>query len=157
MTDLDICLEDPRSPDLIDLLHAHKAFAREWSLPENMYVLDAERLASEAISFFSARRQGRLLAVGALCPLDDEHVEIKSMHTAQEARGQGVGFAMLQHLLANATEQGYRRVSLETGTGDAFEPARSIYRRSGFKVCPPFGDHVISTDSVCMTLDLSTP
>lgn len=141
----------------MDLLLAHHAFAREWSLPENMYVLDAEGLASESVWFFSARRQGRLLAVGALRPVEDGHVEIKSMHTVEGARGQGVGTAMLEHLVMTAGERGYRRVSLETGTRGAFAPARSLYLRSGFEICPPFGDYGISPDSVCMTLDRSSP
>jgi putative acetyltransferase len=85
------------------------------------------------------------------------HAEIKSMHTVEEARGQGVGRALLNHMVTTARGRGYARVSLETGRGGAFTPARSLYRRSGFEICPPFGDYRISADSVCMTLDLSSP
>jgi putative acetyltransferase len=100
---------------------------------------------------------GRLLAVAALRTLNAMHAEIKSMHTAEEARGQGVGNALLKHMLTAACGQGYARVSLETGQGEAFAPARLLYCRSGFEICPPFGDYRISADSVCMTLNLSSP
>ena len=129
-----------------------------WHLPG--WVASGTRnllLASESVWFFSARRQGRLLAVGALRTVEEGHVEIKSMHTVEGARGQGVGRAMLEHLLTTAGDRGCRRVSLETGTGDAFAPARSLYRRSGFEIGPPFGDYGISPDSVCMTLDRALP
>jgi putative acetyltransferase len=63
----------------------------------------------------------------------------------------------LKNLVAAAGDRGYRRVSLETGMQDAFAPARTLYRNRGFKICPPFGDYRISTDSVCMTLNLSSP
>jgi putative acetyltransferase len=157
VTELDISIDDPMSSDVAQLLGDHLAFAQKWSSPDEVHVLDAERLASDAVLFFSARMVGRLLAVGALRTLNETHVEIKSMHTADEARGQGVGQAMLEYLLAAARGQGFARVSLETGQGDAFAPARSLYRRSGFEICPPFGYYRISADSVCMTLGLSAP
>ncbi len=100
---------------------------------------------------------GRLLAVAALRTLNAMHAEIKTMHTAEEARGQGVGNALLKHMVTAARGRGYARVSLETGQGESFAPARLLYCRSGFEICPPFGDYGISADSVCMTLNLSSP
>jgi putative acetyltransferase len=76
------------------------------------------------------------------------------MHTRAEARGQGVGQAMLTHLLRVAQARGYQRVSLETGTMDAFAPARALYRKAGFLTCPPFGPYTVNPYSVCMTLAL---
>jgi putative acetyltransferase len=86
--------------------------------------------------------------------LDAEHAEIKSMHTAEAARGSGIGRALVDHLLAVARELGYRRVSLETGAGPAFAGARRLYARSSFTPCEPFGDYQPSPNSVCMTLSL---
>jgi putative acetyltransferase len=157
MAELDIGIDDPSSPDVIELLDSHLAFAQKWSSPEEVNVLDPARLSSDTISFFSARMCGRLLAVGALRTLNAMHAEIKTMHTAEEARGQGVGSALLKHMLTAARGQGYARLSLETGQGEAFAPARLLYSRSGFEICPPFGDYRISADSVCMTLSLSSP
>ena len=76
------------------------------------------------------------------------------MHTAAAARGQGVGGAMVEHLVGVARAAGYRRVSLETGTMEAFTPARSLYAKAGFVPCRPFGDYTPSPNSTCMTLVL---
>ena len=147
----DINPDDPRRPDVVRLLQAHLDFAREWSEPENVHVFDAAELSSDAVQFFAARAEGRLLAVGALSPVEESHVEIKSMHTLEAARGQGVGWAMLERLVSTAHEQGCHRVSLETGTGKAFAPARRLYARGGFKACPPFAEYRHCPDSICMT------
>lgn len=151
MTDFDIALDDPEAADVAKVLQAHLDFAREWSLPENVRVLGMKALTAEGVRFFAARADGRLLAVGALSPFEEDHVEIKSMHTVEAARGRGVGWAMLERLVSTAYEQGGRRVSLETGTGKAFAPARRLYERGGFKICPPFGEYRHCPDSVCMT------
>lgn len=76
------------------------------------------------------------------------------MHTAIGARGRGLGRAMLVHLLDLARSRGCTRVSLETGTTEAFAPARALYAAAGFRPCEPFGDYRPSPHSVCMTLAL---
>ena len=155
MTQLDIDFDDPSKPEVAQLLQEHLDYANKWSVYEAVYAFGASRLSSEDIAFFSARRAGELVAVGALLHLDSEHAEIKSMHTIASARGQGIGKAMLEHLVTQARCQGYVRVSLETGTGDAFAPARSLYQSCGFEVCAPFGVYKVQEDSVCMTRHLS--
>lgn len=95
-----------------------------------------------------------LLGVGALKQLDRRHAELKSKHTAQAARGQGVGRAVLGHLIGVARERGCRRVSPETGSMDAFALARSLYASAGFRPCEPFGDYSPSRSSTFMTLSL---
>ena len=151
MTDFDIALDDPTSVEVSQVLQVHLDFAREWSLPENVKVLGKSALTAEGVRFFTARSEGRLLAIGALCPFEEDQAEIKSMHTLEAARGQGVGWSMLERLVSTAYEQGCRRVSLETGTGKGFAPARRLYERGGFKICPPFGEYRHCPDSVCMT------
>jgi putative acetyltransferase len=150
-----ITRDDPRSPDVRALLERHLLFANEHSPPEDVHALDIDGLLDPGISFFAYRVEGELLGVGALKHLDDTHAELKSMHTSAEARGRGVGRAMLDHLVAIARERGYRRVSLETGTMDAFAPARAMYAKAGFVSCPPFGGYWDSPYSVCMTLALA--
>ena len=119
-----------------------------------MHALDVEGLRAPDITFFAAREDGALLGVGALRRLDATHAEIKSMHTAEAARGRGVGRAMLTHLLGLARAEGCTRVSLETGTPAAFDAARALYTSAGFVPCEPFGDYHASTYSICMTLAL---
>jgi putative acetyltransferase len=154
MDGLVIVVDDPRADDVQALLRRHLDFANEHSPAEDVHALDLDGLLDPAVTFFSARREGALVSIGALKHLDDEHAELKSMHTAAEARGQGAGAAMLDHLLAVARASGYERVSLETGTMDAFAPARAMYESAGFETCAPFADYWVSPYSTCMTLVL---
>jgi putative acetyltransferase len=86
--------------------------------------------------------------------IDGDQAEIKSMHTAKASRGQGVGRGIVYHLLGVARLEGYRRVSLETGTMDEFAPARALYKSVGFVTCPPFGKYTDNPYSTCMTIEL---
>ena len=153
--------------DIRALLAQHLNFAHSNGPPESVHALDVSGLLDDSVSFYSIRAGGELLAVGALRMLGAEHgeparhgepakhAEIKSMHTAQAARGRGLGRAMLRHLLGVARERGVRRVSLETGTVPAFAPARALYASAGFRPCGPFGDYQPMDTSTFMTLDLT--
>jgi putative acetyltransferase len=149
-----IAIDDPRAADVRALLAVHLAFARSQTPPEDAHAMDVDGLLDPAVTFFSYRAGGTLLAVGALKQLDPGHAEIKSMHTAQDARGRGLGRQMLEHLIAVARERGYRRLSLETGSMASFAPARALYTRAGFGVCGPFADYRESPNSTYMTLAL---
>ena len=154
--DLIIAEADPDADDVCDLLTRHLAFAQVQSPPEHVHALRPQAWADADpdLTLFGARRDGSLIGVGAIRRLDDTHAELKAMHTLAEARGQGVGQAMLAHLLREAGSRGYRRVSLETGTMDAFAPARALYHKAGFRPCPPFGQYTVNPYSICMTLAL---
>ena len=147
--------DGPRAEDVRRLLADHLAFAAEHSPAEDVHALDITGLLDPSVRFFSYRLDGELLGVGALTLLDAGHAEVKSMHTAQHARGQGVGRAMLDHLLETARRLGCRRVSLETGSMAAFEPARALYAQAGFTACAPFGDYGPSPYSTFLTLELT--
>jgi putative acetyltransferase len=150
-----IAIDDPRAGDVRALLERHLEFANANTPPEDVHALDIEALLDPEVSFFSYRVGGELLGVGALKRLDGEHAEIKSMHTAAAARGRGVGRAVVDHLLAVARERGHRRVSLETGSGPAFAPARELYARAGFSPCEPFAGYGPSPNSAYMTRSLA--
>ncbi len=79
------------------------------------------------------------------------------MHTSEAARGLGVGRAIVDHILAVAADRKYERVSLETGTMDAFAPARSLYSKVGFVPFEPIGDNTANPNSICMTINLDPP
>ena len=151
MKDFVIAVDDPRRDDVRALLEQHLAFARSVTPPEHVHALDLAGLLDPSVTFFSIRADGELLGVGALKQLDPGHAEVKSMHTATSARRRGVGRAMVDHLLGVAAERGARRVSLETGTMEAFAPARSLYADAGFTPCGPFGDYEESPTSAFMT------
>jgi putative acetyltransferase len=152
--DGEISADDPRAPDVRALLERHLAFAHEHTPLEASYALDLTGLLDPAITLYSYREQGALLAVGALKRLDRLHAELKSMHTAEAARGRGIGRAMLDHLLGGARHDGFCRVSLETGTTAVFAPARSLYASAGFLPCGPFGDYQPSPHNTFLTLEL---
>jgi len=155
VSQLVITEDDPGAGDVRELLARHLEFAHAHSPPEDVFALDSETLSRDRhVTLFSARADGVLLGVGALRHLDRTHAEIKSMHTSADARGRGVGRAMLTQLLAVARERGYARVSLETGTMAAFAPARALYASAGFTPCAPFGDYRQGPHSVCMSLQL---
>ena len=125
------------------------------SAPEDVHALDVEGLLHPSVAFVSCRDDdGALLGVGALKRHDGGLAELKSMHVAAAARGRGAGRALLQHLVDLARSQGARRVSLETGTQPAFDPAHRLYRAAGFVPCPPFADYRPSPASAFLTLRL---
>ena len=105
--------------------------------------------------FWSAWDGDELVGVGALKRLDPEHGEIKSMHTAEAARGRGVGSSLLRHIMAHARTAGMKRLSLETGSWPYFLPARALYARHGFVECGPFGDYREDPNSIFMTTPLA--
>ena len=152
-----IAVDDPGKPDVRALLERHRAFALGQTPPERSFALDADALRDPAITFFSFRDRGSLLAVGAIKRLGPDHAEIKSMHTAEAARGRGIGRAMLAHLLGVARTRGMRRVSLETGTTTAFAAARALYHSAGFTSCGPFAGYQPSEDNLFMSLELAAP
>jgi putative acetyltransferase len=156
-TEVVVARDDPQSEDVRALLEKHLAFARSASPPEHVHALGVDGLLGPAVTFFSVRRSGVLLGVGALKRLDARHVELKSMHTCAEARRQGVASALVAHLLACATAAGYQRVSLETGATSEFAPARALYAKFGFVQCQPFDGYTSNPYSTCMTASLVPP
>ncbi len=154
MPALRIEAEDPRAADVLSLLETHLAFAHATTPPEAVHALGHEALSEPHVTFFTARRAGQLLGVAALRELEPGHAEIKSMHVAAAARGQGVGRSMVNHLLEVGRARGYRRLSLETGSGEDFAPARALYAQAGFEPCGAFGDYPASEHSSFMTLGL---
>ncbi|WP_343123450.1 MULTISPECIES: GNAT family N-acetyltransferase [unclassified Lysobacter] len=139
---------------MIALLREHLQGMARLSPPESIHALDLDGLRRPGISFWSAWQDGQLLGCGALKQLDPEHGEIKSMRTAARHLRKGVAAAMLDHLIDEAGRRAYRRLSLETGSMDGFEPARRLYTRFGFDPCGPFADYVDDPNSVFMTKHL---
>jgi putative acetyltransferase len=153
MDDFQIGKADPFDDCVRRLIQRHLEFGRATTPPEDAHALEVDELLDPAIVLFAARTGIEVLAIGALKEIGDDHGEIKAMHTAGRARGRGIGGAMLEHLLTEARNRGYRRVSLETGSMEAFAPARSLYGRAGFSVCAPFGEYRESPNSIYMALD----
>ena len=147
-------VDDLSRPQVHDLLREHLANMHELSPPESVHALDLSKLRSPDITFWTVWDGPTLLGCGALKELDPEHGEVKSMRTPVALRRRGAGRAILAHILAEARTRGYRRLSLETGSIDAFWPAQRLYESFGFTRCGPFADYTADPNSVFMSLEL---
>lgn len=133
------------------LLEFHFAGMLANSPAESCHFLDFEGLRSDGVTFWSIHRDDELAGCGALKMLDGAHGEIKSMRTAETFLRQGVAARMLVHIMDEARARGLGRLSLETGSGPAFEPALALYRAHGFEDCEPFADYKVDPFSRFMT------
>ena len=148
-------VEDDRfGPEVVALLSDHLASMHEHSPPGSVHALDLDRLRDPAITFWTAWHGDDLAGCGALKELDPTHGEVKSMRTAPAHLRQGVGVAILDRLLATARARGYERVSLETGSGPAFDAAHALYIKRGFIPCGPFVGYVRDPFSRFFSLEL---
>ena len=152
---MEIRLDDLSGPEIRSLLEEHLRGMHALSPPESVHALDLAALRQPAISFWTAWSGDELLGCGALKALSADHGEIKSMRTAVAHRRKGVARALLEHIIREATARRYARLSLETGSMPAFEPARNLYAAFGFEYCPPFGEYTQDPNSVFMTRRLA--
>ena len=152
---MNITLDDLSHPKVVQLLQEHLHSMTLHSPPESIHALDLTGLRRPELSFWTAWQGDELLGCGALKELDSWHAEIKSMRTATAHLRQGVAQFLLGHLMAIAKARGYSRLSLETGSMQAFEPARQLYQRNGFVYCPPFAEYVEDPYSVFMTKEIA--
>jgi len=150
---VDIRQDDPNAPYVADLLALHLRELRG-VMEEYAFALDASGLSAPEVTFWTAWEGATLVGFGALKQLDPRHGEVKSMRAAPEARGKGVGRAMLAHIVGEARARGYDRLSLETGTAPLHVPAVSLYRSAGFVPCEAFADYAPSPHNQFFALDL---
>ncbi|MCP1470578.1 putative acetyltransferase [Sphingobium sp. OAS761] len=150
---------DIRPDDLSDartcgLLALHLAGMQATSPADSVFALDLTGLQTPDIQVWTAWDGSSIAGVGALRTVSAGHGEIKSMRTHPDHLRRGVGTAMLRHLIAQARARGISRLSLETGSGAAFEPAIALYRANGFREGPAFGDYRQSAFNRFFHLDL---
>jgi putative acetyltransferase len=143
--------DDPR---VIALLRRHLEGMHASSPPGHVFALDWSGLQNPEISFYALWQDDDLLGFGALKELDSKTGEIKSMRTADAHLRKGVAAAILDHIIAEARKRGYARLSLETGSGPAFEPALALYRKRGFVNGEAFGGYEASSFNQFLHLDL---
>jgi len=146
--------DDVRGPAVAALLREHLDSVALHSPPESIHAFDVEALQAPEVTFWSVWQGAELVGCGALKELDASHGELKSMRTAPSHLRKGVASALLQHMLDVARKRAYRRVSIETGSMEAFAPARALYAHFGFEPCGPFADYVEDSYSVFMTREL---
>jgi putative acetyltransferase len=151
---MDIKIDDLTGTEIAELVDEHLQSMALHSPPESRHALNLDGLLKPEITFWSAWERGKLVGCGALKELDGHHGEIKSMRTSSSHLRKGVAKRLLQHLIEEAKQRGYLRLSLETGSMNAFEPAKRLYASFGFQYCRKFSDYIEDPNSVFMTKEL---
>ncbi|TES57904.1 GNAT family N-acetyltransferase [Halalkalibacterium halodurans] len=146
-----IKIDDLRSNQVVELIREHLHGMTLHSSPESIHALDLSSLQQPEITVWSVWEGEDLAGIGALKQLDDHHGEIKSMRTSKAYLRKGVAKRLLNHLIEEANSRGYKQISLETGSMEAFEPARKLYEAFGFQYCEPFADYTEDPNSLYMT------
>ena len=142
-------------PEVNKLLISHFIELSSVSPVDRGHVLDIPGLKNPSIKFWSLWENDQLIGCGALKFLDKEHGELKSIRVADSFRRKGNGFKVINHLINEAKELNIKKISLETGTGNFFTPARKLFDKCGFKVCEPFARYKKDPDACYMSLLLS--
>lgn len=152
---MDIKEGDFSHPAIIALLERHLAGMHDHSPACGVHALDLSGLQRPDVTFRALWDSEALMGFGALRELSKTQGEIKSMRTADAHLGKGVGRIILTHLIDLARARGYTRLSLETGSGPAFEAAIHLYKKYGFESGPAFGDYEASDFNQFFHLDLA--
>ena len=143
------------NPDVNELLIKHFIELRAASPEGSAHVLDITGLKVPSIKFWSLWEDDRLMGCGALKFLDNEHGEFKSIRIHDNFRNKGNSVSVINHLINEAKKLNIKKLSIETGAGDFFKPARKLFIRSGFKTCEPFAHYKEDINSVYFTKIIS--
>jgi len=150
-------VDDLSRSEVHALLAEHLQNMHELSPPESVHALNLDGLKLPEVTFWTVWSESELVGCGALKELDGTHGEVKSMRTPASKRRRGAGRLVLAHIIEVARGRGYERLSLETGTMEAFKPAHRLYESYGFTYCGPFGSYEEDPNSIFMSLELGQP
>ena len=139
-------------PEVHDLLVKHFIELRSVSPRGSTHVLDIAGLKDLSIKFWSLWEKSDLMGSGALKFLDEGHGEFKSIRVSDKFRNKGNGSKVISHLINEAKKLNIKKLSLETGSGNFFKPARKLFIKCGFKVCEPFSHYEDDINSVYMSM-----
>ncbi|MBS0295515.1 MAG: GNAT family N-acetyltransferase [Proteobacteria bacterium] len=151
---MDIRQDDLSSEQTQDLLRLHLAGMHANTPAGHVFALDLSGLKAPGVTVWSAWEGEAICGIGALKQLDPATGEIKSMRTHPDHLRKGVAAAILERIIGEARSRGLKRLSLETGRGETFEPALGLYRRRGFKDGEAFGDYERSAFNQFLHLEL---
>ena len=142
------------NPEVHELLTKHFVELRAASPEGSAHVLDIPGLQDKSIKFWSLWNDDLLMGCGALKFLDKEHGEFKSIRIHDNFRGMGNGISVIKHLINEAKKLNINKLSIETGAGDFFKPARKLFKHCGFEICGPFAHYKEDINSVYLTKTL---
>jgi len=138
-------------PEVNELLSKHFIELRKASPEGSAHVLDIPGLKVSSIKFWSLWEDDKLMGCGALKLLDKGHGEFKSIRVHDVYRGKGNGIKVIKHLIEEAKKLNIKRISIETGAGKFFEPARKLFQKCNFKPCEPFAHYKKDINSLYLT------
>ena len=141
-------------PEVNELLIKHFVELKEASPEGSAHVLDIEGLQVPSIKFWSLWEDKHLMGCGALKFLEKNHGEFKSIRIHDNFRKKGNGINVVKHLITEAKKLNITKLSIETGAGKFFEPARKLFKKCGFENCGPFAHYKKDINSVYLTKDL---
>jgi putative acetyltransferase len=151
---LEIRVDDLSGEATRGLLALHLAGMREHSPPEYVFALDLSGLRAPDVTVWSAWDGPNVAGIAALKEVGDGTGELKSMRTHPRYLRRGVAAGLLEHIIGEARRRGFRRLSLETGSGPAFEAALALYRKRGFVDGEAFADYRRSEFNQFLHLEL---
>ena len=134
-----------------ELLTNHFIELRAASPEGSAHVLDIPGLKVSSIKFWSFWENEKLLGCGALKFLNNHHGEFKSIRVHNDFRGKDNGIKIIEHLIDEAKKLGIKRLSIETGAGKFFEPARKLFKKCNFEPCKPFAHYKGDINSIYLT------
>ena len=143
-------------PEVNDLLNKHFIELRSVSPEGSVHVLDIPGLKISSIKFWSLWENEQLIGCGALKFLGENHGEFKSIRISDKFRKNGLGIKIITHLINEAKKLNVKRISVETGSGDFFVPARKLFTKCGFKPCEPFAHYKEDQNSCYFSLDIKS-
>ena len=143
-----------QNSEVNELLNKHFIELRSVSPEGSTHVLDIDGLKDKSIKFWSLWDNNQLIGCGALKFLEKNHGEFKSIRVADKFRRSGIGEKIIKHLIEEAKKLEISKLSIETGAGDFFIPARKLLDNSGFKPCPPFAHYKKDANSLYFTKHL---
>jgi putative acetyltransferase len=152
---MEIRVDDLSSDATRELLRLHLQGMHENSPPGHVFALDLSGLKVPEVTVWSAWNGEEICGIGALKQLDPSSGEVKSMRTHPRFLRRGVGATLLERIIEEARAREFRRLSLETGRGPAFEPALALYRKRGFVDGEAFSDYVRSEFNQFLHMDLA--
>ena len=144
------------NPEVNELLTKHFIELRAASPEGSAHVLDIPGLKVPSIKFWSLYNNDQLMGCGALKFLDEGHGEFKSIRIHDNFRKKGHGVIVINHLISEAKKLDIKRLSIETGAGNFFIPARKLFKSCGFEPCEPFAHYKEDVNSVYLTKLIAT-
>tara|TARA_B100000575_G_scaffold56276_1_gene42315 strand:- start:845 stop:1303 length:459 start_codon:yes stop_codon:yes gene_type:complete len=142
------------NPQVNELLKTHFIELKSVSPEGSSHVLDIEGLKVPSIKFWSLWENNDLIGCGALKILSENHGEFKSIRVANRFRQKKYGEKIIDHLIEKSKNQGIKKLSVETGAGEFFAPARKLFKNFGFKECKPFAHYKEDPNSCYYNLNL---